>query len=273
MKNIIQRGITGALIVGLVIFSILFNEYTFGTLFLIITLLSVLEFNKLIKNKYKTDINPYLTILLSGLLFISLFFISAGLTSYKILSIYLIMLSIIFITELYRKKENPILNWAVTALSQLYIVLPFAILGTIGFAEGKGEYNSSFLLAFFVSVWIYDTGAYLVGMSIGKHRLFERISPKKSWEGFFGGLIFALGAAYVFSKFENSLNLYQWLGFSCLIVIFATFGDLSESLLKRTLGVKDSGSILPGHGGILDRFDSILFASIIISIYLHLILN
>ncbi len=273
MKNLILRSITGALIVGLLIFSILFSEYSFGALFLFITVAAVAEFNMLVTAKYESHINPILSAIITIVLFISLFAISIGWASYKILAIYLALISISFIAELYRKKENPILNWAMLALSQLYIALPFSLLSTIGFAENQGNYNSCFLLAFFVTVWVYDTGAYLVGMAIGKHRLFERISPKKSWEGFFGGLLFAMGAAYAFSIFEDVMSLYQWLGFSAIIVIFATFGDLSESLLKRTLGVKDSGSILPGHGGILDRFDSILFASILISIYLHLILH
>lgn len=273
MSNILQRTITGLLFVLLLLFCILYNAYTFGALFMLITALALVEFHKLIKTKFDVQLHPAIPVVNGLVLFICLFVANAGWVSYKILTVYLLFLGVSFIAELYRKKENPIMNWAMFALGQLYIALPFSFLSTVAFANGQGNYQSLFLLAFFVTVWVYDTGAYLVGMAIGKHRLFERISPKKSWEGFFGGVLFALGSGFTFSQFETSLSLYQWLGFSLIIVIFATFGDLSESLLKRSLGVKDSGTILPGHGGILDRFDSILFASVAISIYLLFIFN
>lgn len=124
------------------------------------------------------------------------------------------------------------------------------------------------LIALFATIWINDTGAYIIGVSFGKHRLFERVSPKKSWEGFFGGALAALAAGYVFSVFIPDLTLVQWLLFSQIVVVFGTFGDLIESLLKRTIGTKDSGNILPGHGGFLDRFDSMLLAAPVIFIYL-----
>lgn len=273
MNNLLQRAITGLFFVLLLLFCILFNSYTFGALFLLITALAIVEFHKLIKLKIDVQIHPAVPTIAGLVLFISFFAANAAWVSYKILTVYLLVLSFVFISELYRKKENPIMNWALFSLGQLYIAVPFSFLSVLAFPDGSGEFHSIYLLAFFVMVWVYDTGAYLVGMSIGKHRLFERISPKKSWEGFFGGMVFALACGFTFSHFESSLSLYQWLGFSLIIVIFATFGDLSESLLKRSLGVKDSGTILPGHGGILDRFDSILFASVAIGIYLLLILN
>lgn len=273
MNNLVQRAVTGLFFVLLLLFSILFNAYSFGALFLVITALAIAEFHKLIKLKFDVQLHPIIPISTGLILFVSFFLANAGFCSYKILVVYLLVLGIVFISELYRKKENPIMNWAMFSLGQLYIAVPFSFLSIFAFPDGSGKFYSIYLLAFFVTVWVYDTGAYLVGMAIGKHRLFERISPKKSWEGFFGGVVFALACGFAFSHFETSLSLYQWLGFSLIIVIFATFGDLSESLLKRSLGVKDSGTILPGHGGILDRFDSILFASVAIGIYLLLILN
>ena len=129
------------------------------------------------------------------------------------------------------------------------------------------------LLAVFVTIWVNDTGAYLVGVTLGKHRLFERISPKKSWEGFIGGALFALLSGYIFSLFIPEINLLNWMIFSELIVIFGTFGDLTESLIKRTLEVKDSGNIIPGHGGLLDRFDSMLLAAPVIYLFLNVIFN
>lgn len=273
MSNILQRTITGIIFISLLLFSILYNQYSFGLLFSFITALAVAEFDKLIKTKFEVQVSTTVSVVCALILFASIYFITIGWLSYKFLTIYLLSVGIVLISELYRKKENPILNWAMFTLGQLYIALPFSFLTVVAFADGKGIYHSILILAFFVTVWVYDTGAYLVGMAIGKHKLFERISPKKSWEGFFGGVFFALGCGYVFSMFSDVLSLVQWLGFSLIIVTFATFGDLSESLLKRTLGVKDSGNILPGHGGILDRFDSILFASVAISVYLLFIFN
>ena len=270
MKDLTQRTITGLLFIIVVIASILFNEYSFGILFLFLTGLALIEFHNLIESKLDVQVGVWVPAAAGMVLFVSMFIFAAGWIDYRVFALYFIVLCIVFISELYRKKENPIMNWGIFTLGQAYIALPFSLLSVIAYIQGS--YNSILILAFFVIIWINDSGAYLVGVTFGKHRLFERISPKKSWEGFFGGLLFALGAAFLFSRYESILTLSQWFGFALIIVIFGTFGDLSESLLKRTLGVKDSGKIFPGHGGILDRFDSILFATIVISIYLQLLL-
>ena len=176
------------------------------------------------------------------------------------------------VTQLYSTPEkSPITSWAYSILGQIYVVLPLALLGVWGY---KSDYqlfmNTEYLLmALFVFVWTNDTGAYIVGCTLGKHRLFERISPKKSWEGFFGGLAFCIILASLANYIiPGMLSTAQWIGMGILTSIFSTWGDLCESLLKRTAGVKDSGKILPGHGGILDRFDSELIASPVIFIYL-----
>jgi len=146
--------------------------------------------------------------------------------------------------------------------------LPFSLLNFILFIK---DWQPLILLSVFVTIWVNDTGAYLTGVTIGKHRLFERISPKKSWEGFIGGAVFALLSGYVFSLLIPEIQLINWLVFSEIIVVFGTFGDLIESLMKRTVGVKDSGDLIPGHGGLLDRFDSMLLAAPVIFIYLSLL--
>jgi len=138
--------------------------------------------------------------------------------------------------------------------------------------EGN-TYTPKLLIAVFVLIWIYDSGAYLVGVSIGKHRLFERISPKKSWEGAIGGTLTAMLAAYFISGFIPEIKLVHWLAISILTVVSSTFGDLTESMFKRYFGIKDSGNILPGHGGILDRFDSLFFAAPFVVTYLKLIIE
>lgn len=134
-------------------------------------------------------------------------------------------------------------------------------------------FNVTLLIAMFVTIWLNDTGAYLVGVSIGKHKMFERISPKKSWEGFIGGAVTALVTGYVFSLFFPQISLLSWLIFSEIVVVFGTFGDLLESLMKRAIKVKDSGDVIPGHGGLLDRFDSMLLAAPAIFIYLSFLLK
>ena len=133
--------------------------------------------------------------------------------------------------------------------------------------------TSSLLVGFFIVIWGNDTFAYLSGMAFGKHKLLERVSPKKTWEGTFGGALFSFIAVIVLSLFFKELNAFEWIGFALTIIIFGTFGDLFESLIKRTLGLKDSGNIMPGHGGILDRFDSILMAAPFAYIYIVFVLN
>lgn len=193
---------------------------------------------------------------------------------------YLIILMYLLISELYLKKENPVDAWAYSMLTQVYIALPFALLNVLAYqyepltAETIAvTYNYILPLSVFVFIWLSDTGAYCVGSLIGKHRLFERISPKKSWEGSIGGGVFAIAAAFAFAHFAPPfLTIMQWVGLAIVVVIFGTWGDLTESLLKRHLGVKDSGKMLPGHGGILDRFDSSIMAIPAAVVYMYAML-
>ena len=149
-------------------------------------------------------------------------------------------------------------------MSQLYVALPCALLNVLAFhndpAASSVSYNPILPLSIFVFIWLSDTGAYCVGSLIGKHRLFERISPKKSWEGSIGGAVFSIASSFIFAHYYDFMSVGQWAGLAVVVVIFGTWGDLTESLMKRQLGIKDSGNILPGHGGMLDRFDSALMA-------------
>ena len=179
------------------------------------------------------------------------------------------------ISELYLKKENPVLNWAYSMLSQLYIGLPFALLNVLAFHNDPASefssisYNPILPLSIFIFLWLNDTGAYCIGSLIGKHRLFERISPKKSWEGSIGGGVVAIGVSFILAHYFPFMSMMEWAGLALAVVIFGTWGDLTESLLKRQLHVKDSGNILPGHGGMLDRFDSSLMAIPAAVVYLY----
>jgi len=181
--------------------------------------------------------------------------------------------AIIFILELYRRKQYPFQNIALTLTGIIYIVIPVMVMIKIalGFTPGDDDtYHGEVIMGCIFILWALDTGAYMIGSWIGKNRLFERISPKKSWEGFFGGLIVALFAAWLVSVWFPDLTLTEWMIVAIIISVTGTLGDLVESMLKRSLGVKDSGTIFPGHGGILDRFDALLISIPFVFFYLVL---
>ena len=271
MNNFVKRTLSGAIFVLLVVGSILLGQTTFALFFTIICGWSVFEFHKLTNNQPEIKVNYRLSISSAVLLFACSFMNASGIINFPVFTLYGIYFILVVISELYLKKQNSVHNWAYFVLGQVFIALPFSLLNYIYFIKGVDkEFQHLILLAVFVTIWVNDTGAYLVGVTMGKHRLFERISPKKSWEGFFGGAIFALISGYVFSLIIKDISLLNWLIFSEIIVVLGTFGDLIESLLKRTINVKDSGNVIPGHGGLLDRFDSMLLA--VPAIYLFLTL-
>ena len=278
INNFIKRAITGVLFVAILVGCILYDSFSFGILFTIISALTIYEFGQLVNMRVEgVKINKTITMLGGAYLFVAImgFCTNAGQEGSKIFIPYVLLLLYMMISELYLKKENPVLNWAYSMLSQLYIGLPFAMLNILAFNYNK-EYNSvsyvSILpLSVFIFIWLNDTGAYCIGSLIGKHRLFERISPKKSWEGSIGGGVVAIGASFVLAHYFPFMTMWEWAGLALVVVIFGTWGDLTESLLKRQLHVKDSGTILPGHGGMLDRFDSALMAIPAAVVYMYFI--
>lgn len=277
--NFIKRAVTGILFVAVMVGCILYNPLSFGVLFTIISALSVIEFGGLINANTDANINRPINAMAAVYLFVAFMSFATSTATAGIFVPYLLMLLVLFISELYLKHSNPVGNWSYSMLSQLYIGLPFALLNVIAFqndAAGTVTYNPIIPLSIFIFLWISDSGAYCVGSLIGKNRLFERISPKKSWEGSIGGglLTIAISIAlfYVLDSFGmHVLSIWQWAGLAAVVVVFGTWGDLTESLLKRQLGVKDSGNLLPGHGGMLDRFDSSLMAIPAAAAYLYFI--
>jgi len=265
MNNFVKRTLSGFLFVALIISSILLSRFTFAPVFAAICGWSVFEFHNISNTQPAVKVNPWMGLFGAVLLFLCSFLYASGIWHYHIFSIYGSFVVLTFIYELFRHNANPINNWAYFLLGQLFIALPFSLLNFILFID---NWQPILLLAVFITIWVNDTGAYLIGVTFGKHRLFERISPKKSWEGFVGGAIAALVSGYVFSLFIPQVSLINWLVISEIIVVFGTFGDLMESLLKRTLEVKDSGNVIPGHGGLLDRFDSMLLAGPVVFLYL-----
>lgn len=276
MKNLIIRALTGIIFVVVLISAICIHPIFFLILFCIITGLTLWEFGGLVKHYENANLQRTVNVLGGVYLFIATFVHANGLTDGKIFLPYLLFIMLTMIAELYYKAPNPINNWAFTLFAQVYCAGSFSILNFIGAEPGTPgvmSYTPLFIMAIFIFVWLDDTGAYLVGSLIGKHKLFERISPKKSWEGFFGGLILALASSQAFAWFAPEINRMNWLGLAATVVLFGTWGDLIESLLKRTLGVKDSGNVLPGHGGMLDRFDSVMLAVPASYIYIELFIR
>lgn len=274
-SNLIVRTLTGIVFVLVMVGGIVYNYTSLGVLFTLITALSVHEFCTLVSNQENVEVNAMICTVSGAYLFLAFFGYCSGLTPTAAVFIpYLISIVYLLVSELYLQRENPLNNWAFTMLSQMYVALPFSLLPALAFMADPAHpmeihYRWIFPMAVFLFLWTSDSGAYCVGSLLGRHKLFERISPKKSWEGSIGGALLSLGAACVVAHYDQSLTLLQWLGFAFVVVVFGTWGDLVESLMKRQLGIKDSGNFLPGHGGLLDRFDSSLLAIPAVTVYLY----
>lgn len=276
MNNFIKRAITGVLFIATLVGCILYNPLSFGILFTIISALTIFEFGQLVNMRVEgVKINKTITMLGGAYLFLAImgFCTNEGQEGSKIFLPYVLLLLYMMISELYLKKESPVLNWAYSMLSQMYIGLPFAMLNVLAFnydpTTSSVAYNPILPLSIFIFLWLNDTGAYCIGSLIGKHRLFERISPKKSWEGSIAGGVVAIGVSFILAHYFPFMSMLEWAGLALTVVVFGTWGDLTESLFKRQLHVKDSGNILPGHGGMLDRFDSTLMAVPAAVVYLY----
>ncbi|WP_238395693.1 phosphatidate cytidylyltransferase [Pontibacter pudoricolor] len=255
LSNLNQRIIIGVLGAALFVGSILVSEWTYFVLFLLLTIVGLLEFYRLAATQ---GIKPNKTLgaALGALFYILIFLIEKELVRSELLYLTLPLLGLVFVLELYRKQPQPFTNIAFTLLGVLYIALPFGLLHKLGYLNDT--YNWQPILGLMLLIWASDTGAYIAGKNFGKRKLFPRISPGKTWEGWAGGMLLTLAVAYGLSVYFQDLALYQWLGIGIIVSIFGVFGDLVESMLKRSLDVKDSGTLLPGHGGILDRFDSLI---------------
>jgi phosphatidate cytidylyltransferase len=274
MSNFWQRTLTGIVFVIAVIGSLLYDYIMFAGVFAVFTAVGMWEFYAMTAKK---NIFPLvLPGIIAGLL---VFFITVidnahliiGFHPEKYYAFVFLCILVFFIAELYRKSEKAVENISVCIAGIIYVAVPFSILisiPVIDFDE-KNSTGQIALIAFFTFMWMYDIFAYLTGIWLGKHRLFERISPKKSWEGLVGGTLITLSLAVILPYyFVVGFSPFQWLIMSLLIIVFGTFGDLVESMLKRQAGVKDSGAFFPGHGGVLDRFDAVLFAAPVVYFYL-----
>lgn len=266
------RTITGFFFIIVMVASTLLGHYVFGAFYLLLSAFCLWEFYGLIK---QSGINPNVSTGIINGVFIYVIFALITYKSdpsyYKILFLLTITLSSIFIQELYKKSEAPFTNIAYTIIGIIYAVLPFTFFHALAYIGGTFSFHVP--LAFLIILWTNDTGAYLSGYFFGRTKLFERHSPKKTWEGFVGGVLTSALAGYIMSLFYKELPWTDWITIAVLISCFGTLGDLVESMFKRSMNVKDSGGILPGHGGLLDRFDGLLLSAPIVYAYLYLITN
>ncbi|MFZ6000685.1 MAG: phosphatidate cytidylyltransferase [Bacteroidota bacterium] len=267
-SNLTQRIITAILGAAAIVFGIVFSEWTYFAIFFIICLFSLIEFYNLAGLDGMLPQKTFGTI--SGLIIYSLsFFIERGDISYRYYFLFFPLISCVYIIKLYKKFERkPFTNIAFTFLGIFYVAIPFALLNIAAFENGFYDFQIIFGCLFIL--WATDTGAYFAGTYFGRRKLFERISPKKSWEGALGGALLAYIFAFTIAYFFHSLEFWKWMVVAAIIIVGGVFGDLVESLLKRSIEIKDSGDALPGHGGFLDRFDGLLISAPFIVAFLEI---
>ena len=267
VNNILIRTLSGIVLLGVVLGTVLFSIGSFGVLLSIIGGGSLWEFYRIAE---KTGLAPQRILGMTigiALIAISVMVAAKTIPGVALLPFFLLM-AIVCIAELYRKKKNPLGNIAATWGGILYAAVPLALLPFIGIQDNEGIviYRPWVILSYIFIVWSNDIGAFLTGSAWGRHRLFERISPKKSWEGFVGGVVMAIGVGLLAGWLQES-SLLRWGGLGAVVAVSGVWGDLVESMFKRSVGIKDSGRMMPGHGGFLDRFDAMLLSAPFVFVY------
>ena len=269
MSNILVRSLAGAVFVALIIGAIFWHPLAVFALFFVFNAIALNEFSRMFSNK-GYDISPISIIFNGSIVYLMIGAYANHFVDAKVFLLLMPIIFIQFIASLYRISKKPFEELGIKVLSVIYISIPFGLFSIVENMDMNGDNQNEpvLLMAFFLMVWSSDTFAYLTGSAFGKHRLFERISPKKSWEGSIGGGIITLIIAGVFGFYSEIFTPLTWVVLALITVVTAIYGDLIESQLKRSMEVKDSGSIMPGHGGILDRFDAAIFS---IPFYLFLL--
>jgi cytidylyltransferase family len=278
-RNFITRAVFGILFVVVILCSFTRADFMIG-LFALITGLTIWEYAGLVNGIKGVRINRFISTVAGVYFFLAVAVLELGMVSSFVVFVpYILCVIYLFVAELYLKNESPILSWAYTMLGQMYIAFPLSLINILAFGNDDvsvgGSANMLLPLSVFILLWANDTGAYCTGSLLGRHKLFPRISPAKSWEGSIGGGVLSIIVAALIGHYgangsgTKGMDIMVWIGLGVVVVVFGTWGDLVESLFKRTIGVKDSGKILPGHGGMLDRFDSSLLAIPAVVVYLY----
>jgi phosphatidate cytidylyltransferase len=275
VNDLLTRVLTGAIFVIIITAAVFFNEISFGVVFSAIAVLTLVEFEKIIKDKYNIRI-AYIPYVICGGCLVFGSFAHYCFNSDIFLYASILAFLILCITEIYRPNNDA---ESITAYHRItpalfgiaYICLPFALFMTIPYMTNNEVYQPELVFFPLLMIWVNDSFAYLCGVSFGKHKLFPRVSPKKTWEGLIGGGVLTISAAAAIAPLFPNLTIVYAIVVATIVTVFGTFGDLFESMLKRSMKIKDTGAILPGHGGLLDRFDSLLFVAPVLFIYLKCI--
>ncbi|WP_026994364.1 phosphatidate cytidylyltransferase [Flectobacillus major] len=270
MSNLQQRVIAAVVAIPFLLFCIIYSDWTFYGLFALISVLAQLEFYKLLGLDGNEPLTYYGTF--CGFVLVTVtFLIEKGIVPYEDYYVLSPLMALIFFIKLYKADdEKPFKNIAYTFLGVIYVALPFALIIILAFLTPDYRFSWQRPLGCLFLLWASDTGAYFAGTKFGKTKLFERVSPKKSWEGSVGGFLAAMGVASILAHYFNDLQDWQWYICGAIIVVAGTYGDLVESLFKRSIKIKDSASTIPGHGGFLDRFDGLLLSVPFIITFLKL---
>lgn len=269
MSELSKRISTGIVFVIVLIGCIVWNEYSFMLLFSLLTILSINEYYNIVRDKLVANyewqtLYKFLSTIFGVIVFAIVFLVSSG----KIPLIYLSLVAAFplcwFVIEMYHISEAPFVNVCINSMALFYIAMPFGSASFVVFQHGGDNYEFKYLLAVLIFAWANDSWAYLIGKNFGKHKLFERISPKKTWEGLFGGaiasMVFSVIMYYSYNYYNvNDVGYIHYFTLSFITIITSTYGDLAESMIKRNFNIKDTGHTLPGHGGLLDRFDGLIF--------------
>lgn len=270
MREFITRTLTGATLAVFILGAIFWSPWAFFSLMAVLSLIGLFEFNKLFQpSGYGKGTLIYYFIGISVYAITAL----AGMSVIDVSYVLLIILGffILIAEELFMGSDHSWRHASGSVIGIIYIAIPFGMMNAFFYIKSADMALPWFILALFILVWMNDIFAYIVGTTLGKHKLSQKLSPNKTWEGSLGGIIFTLAAAWIFSMLAGQLTLIQWFIFGLIVSVTANFGDLAESMLKRSAGVKDSGKIFPGHGGVLDRFDAVLFATPFVFFFLFLI--
>jgi phosphatidate cytidylyltransferase len=269
MNNFVQRAFTSLILVIVIFYSVIYGPLSFILLILLINILGLMEFYKLFK-LYISVPGYIMGVILSAGILITSVFVLSGTYNWHILLTNIPLAFGIFITELYLKSKNPFQNLGLIFIGIICITIPLCFFMALAVLPPHTGYSPQVILGYFFILWLYDTGAYFAGKYFGSRPLFLRLSPNKTWEGSVGGALCALTVAFFLSGILSTFQKTEWLCLTSIIIISGTYGDLIKSMMKRSLNVKDSGNILPGHGGILDRFDSLLGSAPFVFCYLSL---
>ena len=274
MKVLVQRSLTGIAFAAVMLVGIIVHQYVFAVVFSAFLLLTLFEFYKISEN-IGYEPSAKIGLICGFLLFIIFFLAGSHVIPYRYIFLAILIPLFTLLPDLFDKRKNGFKNSMITIAGIIYIALPYSLLCFIIYPWNAfdGKFYRWVLIGIFLIIWMYDSMAYVFGSMLGKHKICERISPKKSWEGLIGGAVFAVIMGIINAVIFHELSLTNWVVIAILIVIFGTSGDFFESKLKREAGVKDSGSILPGHGGMLDRFDTVLFAIPVIFVWITLFGN